>query len=248
MNEKKFVSLHDFYCDYMKKILVILTMFVALATTAKAQFTDFGFRGGVGFATHTDDLANNGPVLGANLGAFINFGFTNSQSLLAEVLSIQTGLNLVHRGSTYEEVLEKILSVRQGSYSAWYVQLPIMAAMRMELPIREPGHFGLVNIGPAFNYGIFGQKNEIIFTHGYPQSDWNHKIAGEDAFKDLERFGVSFLLGVGYEYQDLQVMLQLDYGMTASRYDQDAILEGKMVPMGNNCSLLLTVGYKFPIR
>lgn len=244
----------------MKKILVILTLFVAVALPAKAQFTDFGFRGGLGIASHTDDLANNGAVLGFDLGAFVNFGFTGSQSLLSDVLSIQAGVNIVHRGSTYEEVLEQILSVRQGSYSAWYVQVPVMAAFRLELPVREPGHIGLLNIGPAVNYGLFGQKNEIIFTHGYPQEDWNHKIAGANVFDDLERLGVSLLLGVGYEYQDLQVMLQLDYGMTATRYDDDALAGSqldatgavidnpKKVPMGNNCALLLTVGYKFPIR
>lgn len=244
----------------MKKILVILTLFVAFATSVQAQFTDFGFRGGIGIASHTDDLANNGPVLGFDMGAFIDFGFTGSQSLLADVLSIQTGVNIVHRGSTYEEVLEQILSVRQGSYSAWYVQVPVLAAFRMELPVREPGHIGLLNIGPAVNFGVMGQKNEIIFTHGYPQEDWNHKISGENVFNTLERFGVSFLLGVGYEYQDLQVMLHLDYGMTATRYDDDALAgsqtdpsgavidQPKKVPMGNNCALLLTVGYKFPIR
>lgn len=245
----------------MKKILFALALLMATTFTARAQFLDFGFRAGAGLAYHADDLATNRPVLAANFGAFVDFGFTGSQSLLAEMLTIQSGVNIIHRGSRYEEVLQSIVSVRQGSYSAWYAQIPILANFRIELPIREPGHIGLLSFGPAFSYGLFGNMNEIIFTHGYPQTDWNHKISGS-VFNTLNRFDASFLLGVGYEYQDLSVMLNLDFGFTAVSYNEDALRNDPsyndghnytsgttaLVPQGNNCALLLTVGYKLPIR
>lgn len=243
----------------MKKILFVLTLIVATTFTAKAQFTDFGFRVGTGLAYHADDMATNSPILAANVGGFVNFGFTGSQSLLAEVFSLQSGINIIRRGSHYEEVLQDILSVRQGTYSSWAVQVPILASFRYELPVREPGHIGLLTIGPAVSYGLYGTKNEIIFTHGYPQSDWNHKISNEDVFKTLNKLDVSFLLGVGYETEDLQIILQLDYGMTSVADFDDALRNDNeynpsssnsvvKVPQGNNCALLLTVGYKFPIR
>ena len=76
--------MHDFIYVLMKKILIVLTLLVSLSFTARAQFLNFGFRGGAGMAVHLDDLADNSPIMAVNLGGFVTFGFTNSQSMLAE--------------------------------------------------------------------------------------------------------------------------------------------------------------------
>ena len=237
----------------MKKILIVLTLFVTMSVTAQAQFLNFGIRGGVGMAVHLDDLADNSPILGANLGGFVNYGFTNSQSMLAENFYLQTGLNLIRRGSNFQEVLEGIMSIRQGTFDAWYVQLPILAVFRYELPIREPGHHALLSVGPAVSYGIFGTLHDKKITPRLPQSDWNYDIS-VPVFNVLNPLDVSILLGLGYEYQDLSVMLQLDYGMTSVSSSPDALnisqetAQIKHVPIGSNFALLLTLGYQFPIR
>ena len=237
----------------MKKILIVLTLFVTMSVTAQAQFLNFGIRGGVGMAVHLDDLADNSPILGANLGGFVNYGFTNSQSMLAENFYLQTGLNLLRRGSNFQEVLEGIMSIRQGTFDAWYVQLPILAVFRYELPIREPGHHALLSVGPAVSYGIFGTLHDKKITPRLPQSDWNYDIS-VPVFNVLNPLDVSILLGLGYEYQDLSVMLQLDYGMTSVSSSPDALnisqetAQIKNVPIGSNFALLLTLGYQFPIR
>ena len=237
----------------MKKILIVLTLFVTLSTTAQAQFVNFGIRGGAGMAVHLDDLADNSPILAANLGGFVTYGFTNSQSMLAENLYLQTGLNLIRRGSNFQEVLEGIMSIRQGTYDAWYVQLPILAMLRYEMPVREPGHYALLSFGPAVSYGIFGTLHDKKITPRLPQSDWNYDIS-VPAFNVMDPLDVSFLFGVGYEYQDLSVMLQLDYGMMAVSKSPDALnisqetQQIKDVPIGSNFALLLTLGYQFPIR
>ena len=237
----------------MKKILIALTLFATLAVTAQAQFLNFGFRGGVGIGMHLDDLADNSPILAANLGGFVTFGFTNSQSMLGENLRLQTGLNLIRRGSKFQEVLDDIMSIRQGTCDAWYIQLPVLAMFRYEMPIREPGHFALLSFGPAVNYGLFGRFHDRKITPRLPQSDWNYDV-NVNVFDVLSPLDVDFLLGVGYEFQDLSVMLQLDYGFMAVSTEPDALnisQEAKViknVPMGNNFALLLTVGYQFPIR
>ena len=70
----------------------------------------------------------------------------------------------------------------------------------------------------------------------------------------MNKMDVDFLLGVGYEYQDLSVMLQLDYGFMAVTESPDALKiatgtdVNATVPMGNNFALLLTIGYQFPFR
>lgn len=237
----------------MKKILIVLTLFFALSVTAQAQFLNFGVRGGAGMAVHLDDLADNSPILGANLGGFVTFGFTNSQSLMAENFYLQTGLNLIRRGSNFQEVLEGIMSIRRGTYDAWYVQLPIVAMFRYELPVREPGHHALLSVGPAVSYGLFGTLNDKKITPRLPQGDWNYDVS-LPVFDVINPLDVSLLLGLGYEYQDLSVMLQLDYGLMATSTSPDALnisqetSQIKSVPIGNNFAILLTVGYQFPIR
>ena len=237
----------------MKKILVVLTLLFSLSVTSQAQFLSYGFRGGVGMGVHLDDLANNSPILAANVGGFVNFGFTNSQSLLAENFYLQTGLNLIRRGSNFEEVLEGIMSIRKGTVDAWYLQLPILAMFRYEMPIREPGHYALLSLGPAVSYGLFGTLHDMKITPRLPQSDWNYDITNP-VFDVLNPIDVSFLFGIGYEYQDLTAMLQLDYGLTAVSTVPDALNMSqeaeriKTVPIGNNFAILLTIGYQFPIR
>jgi hypothetical protein len=237
----------------MKKILVVLTLLFTLSLTAQAQFLSYGFRGGVGMGVHLDDLATNRPILAANVGGFVNFGFTNSQSLLAENFYLQTGLNLIRRGSNFEEVLESIMSIRKGTFDAWYVQLPVLAMFRYEMPIREPGHYALLSLGPAVSYGLFGTLHDVKITPRLPQSDWNYDIT-QPVFDVQSPLDVSFLFGVGYEYQDLTAMLQLDYGLTAVSSSPDALNISqdaeriKTVPIGSNFAILLTIGYQFPIR
>ena len=237
----------------MKKILVVLTLLFTLSLTAQAQFLSYGFRGGVGMGVHLDDLATNRPILAANVGGFVNFGFTNSQSLLAENFCLQTGLNLIRRGSNFEEVLESIMSIRKGTFEAWYVQLPVLAMFRYEMPIREPGHYALLSLGPAVSYGLFGTLHDVKITPRLPQSDWNYDIT-QPVFDVQSPLDVSFLFGVGYEYQDLTAMLQLDYGLTAVSSSPDALNISqdaeriKTVPIGSNFAILLTIGYQFPIR
>ena len=237
----------------MKKILIVLTLFVTLSVTAQAQFLNFGFRGGAGMAVHLDDLADNSPIMAANLGGFVTYGFSNSQSLFAENFYLQTGLNLIRRGTNFQEVLEGIMSIRQGTFDAWYVQLPILALFRYELPVREPGHHALLSVGPAVSYGIFGTLHDKKITPRLPQGDWNYDVT-VPVFNTLKPLDVSLLFGLGYEYQDLSVMLQLDYGMLAVSSSPDALnisqdsQQIKSVPIGSNFALLLTLGYQFPIR
>ena len=237
----------------MKRFLIGLALMAVMATTAQAQFLNYGVRAGVGFATHVDDLADNSPILAANVGGFVSFGFTQSESLLAENFCLQTGLNLIRRGSKFQEVLETSMSIREGKYDALYAQIPILATVRYELPIRQPGHFGLLSVGPAVNFGLIGKYQDRKFTRGLPQRDQNY-IFDLPAFDVMNRLDISFLFGVGYEYEDLSVMLQLDYGFMAVTDSPDVLKRiadensNAIVPLGNNIALLLTIGYQIPFR
>lgn len=240
----------------MKKILCTLIVLAAFTATSQAQLLNWGVRGGAGIARYADNLSGSStPVLAANVGAFITFGFTNSQSVMADNFCLQTGLNIIRRGTRFEDVLESGLnmSIRNGYYNTWYAQIPILATIRYELPIRQPGHRMLISVGPAVSYGLFGTAYDRKISRGMPQRSWNYEVT-EDAFKTLDRLDVNALIGVGYEYEDLSVMLQFDYGFLSTHSSVDALSAADnqnttdKVNFGNNWALLLTVGYQFPVR
>lgn len=239
----------------MKKILFALIVLTAITTTAQAQMLNWGVRGGAGIARYADDLTGTTtPVMAVNVGGFVTFGFTNSQSIMAENFCLQTGLNIIRRGTRFEDVLENGLSmsIRNGYYSTWYAQIPILATIRYELPIRQPGHRALFSVGPAVSYGLFGTAYDRKISRGMPQRSGNYEVS-ENAFNTLNRLDIDAIIGIGYEYQDLSVMLQFDYGFLATYSTVDALsaTDGDMnnkVNFGNNWALLLTVGYQFPVR
>lgn len=243
----------------MKKILLVSALFLALVPAGRAQFLNYGFRAGTGMAVYVDDISFNSPIMAFNLGGFVNFGFTGGQSLVSENFLLQSGLNIVCRGSNFRDVLEKglSLSLDEGYYRAWYVQLPILATIRYELLIRDPGHYILFQVGPAFSFGVIGQYHERKISPYMPQRTWNYEDNG-DAFNNdhhpLNRFDIGAILGVGYERHDLSVMLHLDYGFMAVTKDPDILKQGTdenskaFVPGGNNLALVLSVGYQIPFR
>ena len=238
----------------MKKTFILLAMIIALIPAGRAQFLNYGFRAGTGMAVYVDDISKNSPIMAFNLGGFLNYGFTSGQSLMAENFMIQTGLNITCRGSRFSDVLEKglSLSIDEGYYKAWYVQLPVLATVRYELLIREPGHYILFQVGPAVSYGVIGQYYERKISPYMPQRTWNYEDNG-DAFTNthnpLDRLDVGAIIGVGYERHDLSIMLHLDYGFMAVSNSKDILKEDNaIVPGGNNFALVLTAGYQIPFR
>lgn len=213
----------------MKKLLLALTLFMSLAVASQAQFLNWGVRGGVGMGLHIDDMATSSPVLAGNVGAFLTYGFTQSQSLAADNFVLQTGLNIIRRGTHFQEVFERGLnmSIREGYYSAFYMQVPILATLRYELPLRSPGHRVLVSVGPAVSYGLFGDYVDRKISPGMPQYTWNYEIH-KDAFEVLNRLDFNLLFGAGYEWRDLTFMLQFDLGLLAVSTSDDFLKTSEM--------------------
>lgn len=162
----------------MKKILFLglIGLLSITGNMARAQFADYGVRVGAGLATISDDLSTKSPIIGATVGGYINFTFHNTQSIAGEFLYLQSGLNLNRRGSNFHEVLENenTLSVRDGFYHAYYLQLPVLVGFRLELPVREPGHIAGIFVGPAVNYGLFGRCKDRVVTPGNPSPATNY--------------------------------------------------------------------------
>ncbi len=227
---------------------------------AQAQFGDYGVKAGIGLATMNDDLSTKSPVIGASIGGYLNYTFVKSASVLEETFFLQTGLNLTRKGSNFQEVRENGASLmfREGYYHAYYLQLPILACVHYELPIRSSGHVVGLFIGPAVSYGLFGRYGDRKITPGVTSPTANYDVnfngSKEDrqVFNHLNRLDVSAILGISYEYKHLRASFYIDHGFMATSEGDDIlrILENGTsnkvnvkIPNGNNVSYMLSVGY-----
>ena len=244
----------------MKKIFLLGLMGLMGLMGAQAQFGDYGVKAGIGLATMNDDLSTKSPVIGASIGGYLNYTFVKSASVLEETFFLQTGLNLTRKGSNFQEVLENGASLmfREGYYHAYYLQLPILACVHYELPIRSSGHVVGLFIGPAVSYGLFGRYGDRKITPGVTSPTANYDVnfngSKEDrqVFNHLNRLDVSAILGISYEYKHLRASFYIDHGFMATSEGDDIlrILENGTsnkvnvkIPNGNNVSYMLSVGY-----
>lgn len=228
---------------------------------AHAQI-DLGARASLGIATISDDLSTKSPVFGAGVGGYMNINFTNSESVAGQFLYLQTGLNLNRRGCNFHEVLENenTMSVRDGFYHAYYLQLPILVGFRMELPIRSSGHVVGIIAGPAVSYGLFGRCKDRIVSPGNPSTaaNYDYDIDGTDkdraVFTHLRRLDISAVVGLTYEYGPWNAMLYVDHGFRATTTEPDILriitqnISGSQgisteIPKGFNTAFMLSVGY-----
>ena len=252
----------------MKKIVFIaalVSIFNFQFSICHAQWGDYGVKAGLGYASITDDLSTKSPIVGANLGGYINLNFTKSQTVLGEIFYLQTGLNLVRRGSNFQVVLdhETTISIREGYYHAYYLQLPFLACVHMELPIRKAGHVVGVYAGPAVSVGVFGVCRDRMVAPFLPSHlvNYDSHVTGTAAdravFNHLSRLDISALIGLTYEYKDFSVSLSVDHGFVATSKEEDIlrIIENSQsgsgtpsttveIPNGNNVAFLLTIGYR----
>lgn len=232
-------------------------------TCTHAQFGDYGVKIGLGHATIDDDLTTKSGILGASVGGYINYTFHESESMLAEVFYLQSGLNLIRRGNNFEEVLETgtNLMIREGYIHAWYAQIPILACMHLEMPIRQAGHSLGFFMGPAVSIGITGVYNERKVSPYVSSLDANYdlRINGtahdRDPFSHLNRIDISAILGISYEYKNMTATAYLDHGFMATSTGVDVLrlLEQQQtgdtdirvkIPNGTNIAYMLSIAYR----
>lgn len=230
---------------------------------AHAQI-DLGARASLGIATISDDLSTKSPVFGAGVGGYMNINFTNSESVAGQFLYLQTGLNLNRRGCNFHEVLENenTMSVRDGYYHAYYLQLPILVGFHMELPIRSSGHVVGIVAGPAVSFGLFGRCKDRIVSPGNPSpaANYDYDVDGtakdRSAFNHMRRLDVSVIAGLTYEWGPLSAMLYVDHGFVATTTEPDILriitqnISGSdgistEIPKGFNTAVMIGVGYSF---
>ena len=239
----------------MKKIAFLMAL-LACCGVSRAQWGDYGVKVGLGVATIDDDLITKSPVMGASVGGYVNYTFAQSKSVLAEIFYLQTGLNIVRRGCNFREVLQNInnMMVREGYFHSYYAQIPIIACVHMELPIREEGHVVGVFLGPTVSVGLTGvcRDRKITPTVSSRLANYDERI---DVFKYLNRLDVGAQLGVTYEHRNWVVSLYIDRGFLATSTGDDIMraiqntqsssseYSKVKIPNGHNISYMLSASY-----
>lgn len=256
----------------MKRILFTIALLLTLGMGAsQAQWSHFGGKLGLGYATYADDLISTGGIMSTNIGGFAEYGFEETNSFLLTNVSIQVGLNFIRRGYRFEEVYQRgtQMSLDYGRCRAWYAQIPVLARYEYELPVKEAGHNLVFSAGPAFSFGMFGRYRERKISPRMPQNSMNFDTyttqpkSMRGAFKHIRRPDVNLLVNLGYQHKEWEFDLSMDYGFlavtmaddrvrvieesNASGGSSDDIDFGRViVPQGNNVAFFLTATYRIP--
>jgi hypothetical protein len=248
----------------MKKIFLLglMGLMGLMGNQTQAQLGGYGVKAGIGVATIDDDLSSSSPILGACIGGYVNYTFAKSQSVLEETFFLQSGLNLVRKGGNFEEILENGASLmhREGFFHAYYLQLPILACVHYELPIRSKGHVAGLYIGPTVNFGLFGAYNDRRITPGIASHSANYdvQVNGSDEdrqlFNHMNRLDIGLTFGLSYEYRGITASFYIDRGFMATSEGDDIlrIIENAQtsenvnvkIPNGNNISYMLSLSYE----
>ncbi|MDR0792797.1 MAG: porin family protein [Chitinophagaceae bacterium] len=135
----------------MKKILLVLAVFLITVISANAQGFHIGVKAGAGLAKIDGSSFNNGFELGYQLGAFANIDFSPVIGIQPEVLFNQSNTKTVTSPPSAENVLN-------GDYSASlnYLSIPIL------LKINASKIFA-INVGPQ--YSILTQQDQNLTTN-----------------------------------------------------------------------------------
>ncbi len=256
----------------MKKILFIFAFVLLLTSPAKAQFVRYGFKLGNGISMVTDDLLTSSPVFGFNIGGYVDYSFTNWKNPWSENVYLQVGLNITRRGTNFQRVwVLEPRSIRQGYYHNWYAQIPLIAGFRYELPSLPAENFLNFFVGPTFNVGMFGKLWDREVMPGMPHRSHNYDtfVTGDKddarSFKNLRRFDVGIVFGVGYQWHNFTVDLYIDHGFIALRKSADVLAPFDVKPdengqydfsevndrnayTGTNHTYMISIGYQLPIN
>lgn len=259
----------------MKKILTLLAFAFLLQISAKAQFVDYGFRLANGASYVADDLLTHTPILGFSIGGYVDYMFTEWKNPWAENIYLQTGLNITRRGTNFQQVFVNMLSIRQGFFHNWYAQIPVIAGFKYEIPQLPAGNYVNFFLGPTVSVGLFGQLLDRQVTPGMPQASNNYDtfVTGSkddrSSFKNLRRFDVGLILGVGYQWHNFTFDLYMDHGFIALMKKEDVLApfdqtqnqnnqnnssqnntkpKDRNAYTGTNNAFMLAIGYQLPIN
>lgn len=213
----------------MKKLFCIVIVAILASSNLHAQFTNWGVRGALGAACFADDLVLKSPIMAANLGAYVNYGFTDASAFWADNLYLQFGANFIRRGANIQQVFELQQSLRTSYYHNYSFQIPVLVGWRWELPVKVPNRFLNFYVGPQFTVGMFGKRWDRWVSPGLPQTAVNYDshITGDKldrrSFQHMRRFDGGLILGVGYHFDNFTLDFMWEHGFVPVMHEDEVL-------------------------
>ncbi|MDR0872687.1 MAG: PorT family protein [Prevotellaceae bacterium] len=203
----------------MKKVLLTVVAVATMATTSAfaQEGLQFGVKVGANVSNFaTDDDGDLKAKLGFNVGATVDYGFT-------ENLFLVSGLEITQKGARVEEkLLGETYKLR---YRPLYLQIPIHFAYKYDLgSVKLTGE-----VGPYLAFGIAGKVA--------PNEGDKEDFFGKDGITE-KRFDAGLGLAIGAEFGHFGAKIGYDYGLV-NLYDGEG--DGKI----HNSNAYLSVGYRF---
>ena len=228
----------------MKKIILTVAALAAFGT-ASAQ-VKFGAKAGLNLANISESYDGYGEdydadykmKVGAHVGAFVEWKFTEKFALQPEVLFSMQGAKY----ESSESDGDGFSSEYESKVNLNYINVPIMVKF---YPIEKL----FVEAGPQVGFLISAKsKDESTVTIGDVTTSESETVDVKDNFKSID-FGVN--VGVGYEFTEM-IFANLRYNIGLSDIsesddefeDVDFGLAGDVFKTRNNV-LSLSVGFKF---
>lgn len=214
----------------MKKITVLLILFLSITITTDLFAQKFSVQGGFTMSSvqSKDDDGSYSDEYSNRPGFHIGLLLDNP---ISESLTFQTGALLNTKGFKYEDSI--LGTDLEFSINPMYVDIPLMFKYGSYSP-NTSNFFGAV--GGYFGIGVAGNAK----VEGNGVSDSEDISWGSDESSDnLRRFDYGLSIGVGVETSTVIVSASYDLGLAniAVSHDNGTVLR--------NRALKLTAGFKF---
>ncbi len=219
----------------MRKVLIL---FVALfiCISAQAQFSGIGLRAGLNISTINDYIMAESKM-GFHAGAIVDFDIN-------DYFYLESGLYVSQKGcKSTVKVPEEYSNgyVTTDNFNSYYLELPILASLR--IPVMENG-FLLLNIGPAFSYGVGGktQTDTTYYKEQPPGAPYNssHTFETFNSTNGFKHFDIGAIMGVGFKWREFSFHFNYDYSFL--------VLNEQRTFMGSNGVIMFSLGYTFNLK
>lgn len=221
----------------MKKLVIVLSLVVGVASAAHAQTSRFGVKAGVSLSNVTGNDASAGTFksqLGLQAGAMADISFSRRLAFHPELLFSQKGAK-IDGGASYTSGAGTYVSSQMGRVRLAYLDLPLL------LRVQAAGVF--FEVGPQLGLLLsreFDKNTTTVVTYtgatGSVITTQNEASRGTDGARKLD---VGYVLGVGYRLpQGLELGLRYNGGLAK-------LADGNSAPELHNSVFQLQVGYLF---
>ncbi|MBR4265516.1 MAG: PorT family protein [Bacteroidales bacterium] len=199
--------------------LFIVAAVLAVTAPAFAQDVNFGVLAGFNSSNASVKIAGNDvddlkSKLGTNIGAFVDFNFS-------EKLALETGLQFEQKGHKYEEEIASGFgfSIKFTTKTIInYLTIPVNA--RLNLPLGEKNLYFLA--GPTLGIAISGKEkldggdNDDDDDMEFDEEDDEDKLKfGNEDDCDYRRLNIGARFGVGFEFSNkLGIRCTYDLGLS----------------------------------